>query len=105
VDVGCDAGDSIWTMPDERVAELCLDPLDDLFPGLRERYFGCRVMRTPVAYPVFLREYEQERRALERGLPVKGLHSIGRNGEFAHILMEDVYWRTLQKVQRLTATL
>jgi len=25
---------------------------------------------------------------------VAGLYSIGRNGEFAHILMEDVYWRT-----------
>jgi hypothetical protein len=54
---------------------------------------------------VFLREYEAERLELERGLPIAGLHSIGRNGEFAHILMEDVYWRTLRKVHRLAAAL
>ena len=101
VDIGSDPGDPVWTMSEEAVGELCLEPLDRLFPGLRARYLGCRVLRTPVAYPVFLLEYEQERRQLERGLPVAGLHSIGRNGEFAHILMEDVYWRTLRKVHQL----
>ena len=29
------------------------------------------------------------------------LISIGRNGEFAHILMEDIYWSTLKKMQTL----
>jgi protoporphyrinogen oxidase len=105
VDIGSDPGDAIWTMPEEAVGELCLEHLDRLFPGMRARYLGCRVMRTPVAYPVFLREYEQDRVALEQGLPVEGLHSIGRNGEFAHILMEDVYWRTLRKVHRLATEL
>jgi oxygen-dependent protoporphyrinogen oxidase len=59
------------------------------------------VLRTPIAHPVFLREYEQERLALEQQLPISGLFSIGRNGEFAHILMEDVYWRTLGKMGRV----
>jgi len=105
VDIGSDPGDPIWTMPEDAVGELCLDHLDRLFPGMRSRYLGCRVIRTPVAYPVFLREYEADRLALERGLPLQGLHSIGRNGEFAHILMEDVYWRTLRKVHQLAADL
>jgi hypothetical protein len=30
---------------------------------------------------------------------VTDLLSVGRNGEFAHILMEDVYWRTLARVR------
>jgi hypothetical protein len=52
---------------------------------------------------VWLNAYEPERRALERASPVEGLLSVGRNGEFAHILMEDVYWRTLAKVRALAA--
>jgi hypothetical protein len=62
-------------------------------------------MRTPIAHPVFLREYEAERLALEHATPVAGLYSIGRNGEFAHILMEDVYWRTLARVREVLAFL
>ena len=63
------------------------------------------MLRTPIAHPVFLRAYEEERKALETGTPVRGLHSIGRNGEFAHILMEDVYWRTVSRMRQLIAEL
>ena len=31
--------------------------------------------------------------------------SVGRNGEFAHILMEDVYWRTRWKVSEYLETI
>ena len=34
----------------------------------------------------------------EQGTGVTGLYSVGRNGEFAHILMEDVFWRTRRKL-------
>ena len=104
-DIGCVVGDPTWSMPDEKLGELCLEHLQAIIPTARRRYLGCRVMRTPIAHPVFLREYEPERLALERSLPVAGLYSIGRNGEFAHILMEDVYWRTLRRTQELVATL
>jgi oxygen-dependent protoporphyrinogen oxidase len=105
VDIGCEVGDAMWSMPDEQLAELCLERLETLIPSARRRYLGSGVLRTPVAHPVFLREYEADRLALERGLPITGLHSIGRNGEFAHILMEDVYWRTLRKVHQLAVNL
>ena len=104
-DIGCVVGDAIWSMPDEQVGELCLEHLQAIIPTARQRYLGCRVMRTPIAHPVFLREYEHERLAFERSMPVEGLYSIGRNGEFAHILMEDVYWRTLRAMQQLVANL
>ena len=61
------------------------------------------MLRTPIAHPVFLREYEADRLDARARPANTGLHSIGRNGEFAHILMEDVYWRTLRKVHQLTA--
>jgi protoporphyrinogen oxidase len=104
-DIGCEVGDEIWTMPEEQLAELCLGHLETLIPGARRRYLGCRVMRTPIAHPVFLRQYEAERLALESSTSIDGLYSIGRNGEFAHLLMEDVYWRTLRRMRGLIAAL
>ena len=104
-DIGCVVGDSTWTMADEQLGEYCVEHLQTIVPTARRRYLGCRVMRTAIAHPVFLREYEQERVAFENSTPVAGLYSIGRNGEFAHILMEDVYWRTLSRMRQLIATL
>jgi protoporphyrinogen oxidase len=104
-DIGCEVGDAIWTMPEEQLAQLCLEHLEALVPAARQRYLGCRVMRTPIAHPVFLRQYETERLALESSTSIDGLYSIGRNGEFAHILMEDVYWRTLRHMRGLIAAL
>ena len=47
---------------------------------------------------------EDDRQRLEQGTGVEGLYSIGRNGEFAHILMEDAYWRTLRRVGQLVSS-
>lgn len=105
VDFGCDTTDPIWSMTAEQVAELALEHLEPIIPGVRRRYVGARVMRTPVAYPLYLREYEADRITFQRGMPVAGLYSIGRNGEFAHILMEDIYWRTLRHMRELAAAL
>ena len=104
-DIGCEVGDAIWTMPNDALGELCLSHLEALIPEARQRYLGCRVMRTPIGHPVFLRKYEAERLALEKSTGVDGLYSIGRNGEFAHILMEDVYWRTVARMRQLVAAL
>ena len=101
VDIGCETDSEYYKMPDDAIGELCIQHIEAMFPGARRRYDGCRVVRTPVGYPVYLRAYEEERSALEKGLPVEGLYSVGRNGEFAHILMEDIYWRTLEKMRRL----
>ena len=97
-DIGCAVGDDVWTASDESLGQRCLVALDTMLPGLAKRFLGCRVVRTPLAYPVFLTEYEADRRRFERGTGVEGLYSVGRNGEFAHILMEDVYWRTRRKL-------
>ncbi|WP_404789528.1 hypothetical protein [Altericista sp. CCNU0014] len=36
---------------------------------------------------------------------IAGLYSIGRNGEFSHMLVEDVYWRTQKKMHEMRAYL
>ncbi len=104
-DIGCEVGDGLWTMSEERLGELCVENLGPMIPDVRQRYLGCRVLRTPIAYPVYLREYEEDRLRFEQSSGVQGLLSIGRNGEFSHILLEDIYWRTLRKVGQLVRTL
>jgi len=103
-DIGAEIGDEHWTMDDESLGELCLSHLGELIPDVRSRYLGCRTVRTPIAYPIFLNDYEPARQALETSTGVDDLLSIGRNGQFAHILMEDVYWRTRRAVHRWLAT-
>jgi len=105
VDIGGEKGDEFWAMDDERLGEICLEHLKAIIPGARGRYRGCRVLRTPIAYPIFLREYEEERLRFAESAGIVGLDSVGRNGEFDHVFMEDVYWRTLSKARRLAASL
>jgi protoporphyrinogen oxidase len=97
-DIGCQVGDDTWTAADDALGERCLAALDRMAPGLAKRCLGSRVVRTALAYPVYLSEYEADRRRFEQGTGVEGLYSVGRNGEFAHILMEDVFWRTRRKL-------
>lgn len=99
VDFGAQVGDAHWSMDDDALAELALDDVAAVVPDVRSRFLGAGVVKTPIAYPVFLNRYEPARQRLESGTGVEGLMSIGRNGEFAHILMEDVYWRTLRRVR------
>lgn len=99
-DIGCEVGDDVWTADEETLGAMCLDALEEIAPGISARHLRTRVTRTPLAYPVYLREYEERRAEFSRDTGVDGLLSIGRNGEFAHILMEDVYWRTLDRIHR-----
>lgn len=101
VDIGCEKGDALWSMDDEALGEICLKDLQHLIPDIRQRYRGCRVLRTPCAYPVYLNAYEDVRRQWEQTTGVEGLYTVGRNGEFSHALMEDVYWRTQRKLRKI----
>jgi protoporphyrinogen oxidase len=102
-DYGCDLGDEIWSMTDHDLAELTLSGLKRHIPDVRKRYLGVSVLRTPIAYPVFLNQYETDRLQFARGTGIDGLHSIGRAGEFSHILMSDIYWRTKRTVETMLA--
>ena len=103
-DIGCEVGDDIWTADQDDLGTACLEGLERIVPGISALHIGTRVVRTPLAYPVYLLEYEQRRVEFTRDTGVDGLLSIGRNGEFAHILMEDVYWRTHRRIHGWAAT-
>ncbi len=100
-DIGCEKGDEFWEMNEDELTELCLEHLTKIIPNPREKFLGAKMLKTPIAYPVFLNEYEAARRDFEKSTNIENLLSIGRNGEFAHIFMEDVYWRTRKKVKIL----
>ncbi len=100
-DIGCSIGDETWNSSDEQLISLCKTQMETIVPGLADRCFGGRVVRVPLAYPIYKLDYEQDRRRFQQGTEIEGLISVGRNGEFAHILMEDVFWRTRWKVSQL----
>ncbi len=101
VDIGCQKDDEYWTMDEKTLTQLCLDHLESVIPGVKNKFLGSTVLRTTISYPVFLTEYEKERKDFELSTNVENLLSIGRNGEFSHRFMEDVYWRTRKKVGEL----
>lgn len=101
VDIGCEKDDQFWTMDQEKLGMLCLEHVVKIIPDAKARYLGASVLRTPIAYPVFLNKYEAARKDFRESTNIENLLSIGRNGEFEHIFMEDVYWRTLRKVRKL----
>jgi protoporphyrinogen oxidase len=101
VDIGCQTNDNFWLMDEQKLVDLCLEELTAIIPGCKKRFLGSNVLRTPFAYPVFLKDYEKERKEFEQSTHIENLLSIGRNGEFAHRFMEDVYWRTRKKVAEL----
>lgn len=97
-DLGAEVGDPTWAADDDALVQRCLDDLAALVPDVRARLLGSAVLRVRYAYPMFLTAYEPARQAWEQGSGVTDLLSVGRNGEFAHILMEDVYWRTVRRI-------
>ena len=105
VDIGCEKDDHIWTMEEEKLTQLCLEHLLPVIPDAKERFLGSNVIKTPIAYPIFLNEYEERRQDFEQSTIIKNLISVGRNGEFSHMFMEDVYWRTQKKVKNLLETM
>lgn len=101
VDIGCQKDDEFWNMEEEKLVALCLEHIAAVIPDVKKRLLGSNVLRTPIAYPVFLNQYEKDRLDFEKSTNVENLLSIGRNGEFSHMFMEDVYWRTRKKVTNL----
>ena len=100
VDMGARVGDGTWTADADALAPRCLDSLAMMIPDVHARVIDAYSTRTPIAYPVFALATEPARHTItEHG--IRGLVSAGRNAEFAHLLMEDVYWRTLRSMRQL----
>ena len=100
VDIGARVGDEVWTADADALTALTLNPLTALIPDIHTRLIDVQSTRTPIAYPVFALATESARQTIATH-GINGLVSAGRNAEFAHLLMEDVYWRTLRSMRAL----
>jgi len=105
IDIGAEKTDPVWNLANEQLVETCLDSMTEVVPDIRDRYIGHNILKTGISYPVYLNEYEEARKDFERSTNIPNLLSIGRNGEFSHIFMEDVYFRTRNKVAELVVNL
>ena len=105
VDIGCQKGDEFWTMDQDKLTSLCLKYIKEVIPDVDERFIGSSILKTTISYPIYLNEYEQERQQFHKSTGIDNLASTGRNGEFMHIFMEDVYIRTRRKVNQLVQRL
>ncbi len=89
-------------MSDEALARLCLEGLTRLNPALAHRYLGLGGRPAHAdRLSVYLNAYEDDRKRFGQSTGINVLYSIGRNGEFAHTIMEDIYWRSLRQVEAI----
>jgi protoporphyrinogen oxidase len=100
VDFGAAVGDDVWTASEDELFGRTEAGLVEVIPDLRRRLLAVYSTRTPIAYPVHALATDHARRTVH-GHGIHGLASVGRNAEFAHLLMEDIYWRTLRTVRAL----
>lgn len=56
-DIGCFINEATWAKSDEALTNDCLEALEQMIPGIRPRFCGSRVVRVPLAYPIFRTEY------------------------------------------------
>lgn len=100
-DITARTGDGRFELSDEDLIERTLHDLEAIRPGARAAFIGGQTLRTRIAYPILDRAGEEFRRRFARSTGIAGLLSLGRNGEFAHILMEDVHHRARRKTRAL----
>ncbi len=62
VDIGCQKDDEYLTMDEKVITDLCLQHLKTTVPDIHTRLLGSNVLKTPIAYPVFLNQYEKNDR-------------------------------------------
>jgi protoporphyrinogen oxidase len=82
----CSAGDAIWSLSDDQVAQRCID---DLVGKLRfiapEDVEGWNVVRTRQAYPVYDLDYGPRVELIKDFLgTLPGVHIVGRGGTFRY---------------------
>lgn len=82
----CTAGDAIWSLTDDQVAQRCVDDLVDKLKFLqRSEVEGWNVVRTYHAYPVYDLDYAQKLATIHACLSrFEGVHIVGRGGTFRY---------------------
>lgn len=90
LEIPCQVGDRVWTMPDAALYERCLADLGDLgFTGLRRDTLGYFCSYVEEGYPIYHRSYQDDRKvALDYLGRFANLTSCGRQGSFRYVFMD-----------------
>lgn len=82
----CTAGDAIWALTDDQVAQRCVDDLVEKLQFLKHSEVeGWNVVRTYHAYPVYDLQYGEKLAAIHGCLAhYDGVHIVGRGGTFRY---------------------
>lgn len=82
----CSAGDDIWKLSDNEIAERCVRDLVDKLQFIKqEEYEGATVVRTTYAYPVYDLDYARKLDVINKFLAdFEGLNISGRGGIFRY---------------------
>ncbi len=89
LELPCDAGDDLWSLPEEELLELGLGELDALGLKVRSDVLGAFSVRVAHGYPVYHLDYERDRkRLLARVGAVPNLRTGGRQGLFRYVFLD-----------------
>ena len=90
LEIPCQVGDAVWTMPDGALYERCLTDLTALgFPELRRDTLGYFCSYVEEGYPIYHRSYLTDRQvALDYLGGFANLTSCGRQGSFRYVFMD-----------------
>lgn len=82
----CTAGDAIWSLTDDQVAQRCVEDLVHKLQFIAPRDVeGWNVVRTRNAYPVYDLDYGPRVELIKRFLStLQGVHIVGRGGTFRY---------------------
>jgi protoporphyrinogen oxidase len=82
----CSAGDSLWRLNDDQIAEVCITDLAEKLHFIgKSEVEGWTVVRTRHAYPIYDLDYTNKLSTIRAFLAgLAGLHIVGRGGTFRY---------------------
>ena len=102
-EITCDAGDAVWSSPDDALVEHVVERADHLGVFRRSDVVLTRVARTRYAYVVFDLAHRKNLDTVEAYARKIGLHLLGRFGQFEYINTDQVILRALGLAKDLGA--
>jgi protoporphyrinogen oxidase len=98
----CQAGDALWSLPDERLVAIAAEDLAALRLGPPPRVRVGHVVRMPHAYPIYDAGYRERTASLRAGLAsLANLAVAGRNGMHRYDNMDLAMWTGLLAARAL----
>ena len=100
-EITCDAGDEVWSSPDDALVEHVVERADHLGVFRRSDVGFTRVARTRYAYVVFDRAHRRNLDRVQAYADRVGLRLLGRFGQFDYVNTDQVILRALGLAQEL----